>query len=204
MGLLVDGAWQEDISRTTGRPLCPAVVDASAISSPPTAAPGPTGEGGFPAEAGRYHLYVSLACPWAHRTLIFRTLKKLDDVISVSITEPLYGKTGWEFGTARGGTLDSVNGKIDARRNLPARRSALYRPRLGAGTVGQEAAHHRQQRILRNHPHAEFGVRRLHRRAHRLLSGRIARRNRSHQRPRLSECQQRRLSRRLRHQPGRL
>src|ERR1700733_3973407 len=71
---------------------------------------GPTGEGGFPAEAGRYHLYVSLACPWAHRTLIFRALKKLDNVISVSNTEPLYGKTGWEFAT-QGGPPDTVNGK---------------------------------------------------------------------------------------------
>ena len=47
--------------------------------------PGPSGDGGFKAEAGRYHLYVSLACPWAHRTLIFRTIKGLEDLISVSI-----------------------------------------------------------------------------------------------------------------------
>ena len=77
----------------------------------PDGSPGPSGKGGFPAEAGRYHLYISLACPWAHRTLIFRNLKQLDDVISVSMAEPLYGKTGWEFGTERGGTLDNVNGK---------------------------------------------------------------------------------------------
>ena len=73
--------------------------------------PGPTGIGGFAAERGRYHLYVSLACPWAHRTLIFRKLKKLDDVISVSVTEALLGKKGWEFGTEPGATLDTVNGK---------------------------------------------------------------------------------------------
>ena len=73
--------------------------------------PGPTGKGGFPAERGRYHLYVSLACPWAHRTLIFRKLKKLEDVISVSVTVPLFGKKGWEFGTEPGATLDTVNGK---------------------------------------------------------------------------------------------
>ena len=58
---------------------------------------GPSGEGGFKAEAGRYHLYVSLACPWAHRTLIFRTLKGLEDVISVSVVEPLMLEHGWEF-----------------------------------------------------------------------------------------------------------
>ena len=73
--------------------------------------PGPERGGWLPAERGRYHLYISLACPWAHRTLIFRALKKLDDVISVSITEPLYGKTGWEFGTAPGTTPDTANGK---------------------------------------------------------------------------------------------
>src|SRR6202035_5264622 len=74
-------------------------------------APGPTGKGGFPAERGRYHLYVSLACPWAHRTLLFRKLKKLEDVISISITEPYMGPAGWEFGTGPGATLDTVNGK---------------------------------------------------------------------------------------------
>ena len=74
--------------------------------------PGPTGQGGFPAEAGRYHLYVSLACPWAHRTLIFRRLKKLEEVISVSVVEPVLGNRGWEFGTGPGATLDTVNGKL--------------------------------------------------------------------------------------------
>src|SRR4051812_42897352 len=60
----------------------------------------PDGSGGFPVERGRYHLYVSLACPWAHRTLIFRTLKKLEDVISVSIVEPVMSREGWAFSEA--------------------------------------------------------------------------------------------------------
>jgi putative glutathione S-transferase len=110
MGLLVNGAWQEDISRTTnGRFNRPPSSFRNFVTADGSA--GPTGEGGFAAEAGRYHLYISLACPWAHRTLIFRALKKLDNVISVSLAEPLYGKTGWEFGDARGGTPDTVNGK---------------------------------------------------------------------------------------------
>jgi putative glutathione S-transferase len=110
MGLLVNGAWQEDISRTdNGRFVRPATRFRNFVTADGGA--GPTGEGGFAAEAGRYHLYISLACPWAHRTLIFRALKKLDDVISLSVTDPLYGKTGWEFGTARGGTPDDANGK---------------------------------------------------------------------------------------------
>ena len=187
MGLLVNGAWQEDISRTSnGQFVRPSTSFRNFVTADGSA--GPTGEGGFQAEAGRYHLYISLACPWAHRTLIFRALKKLDNVISVSNTEPLYGKTGWEFGT-EGGHAGQRQRQNDARRNLSARRSALYRPRLGAGAVGQKAPHHRQQRILRNHPHAEFGVRRLHQCACRLLSSRTARRNRPHQRPRLSDRQ---------------
>lgn len=55
------------------------------------------GSSGYPAEAGRYHLYVSLACPWAHRTLIVRALKKLDSVVSVSIVEPVMSEQGWAF-----------------------------------------------------------------------------------------------------------
>jgi glutathionyl-hydroquinone reductase len=109
MGLLVDGVWQEDVSRTKeGRFIRPTTRYHSVVT-----ADGAAGKSGdrFPAEAGRYHLYVSLACPWAHRTLILRKLKGLENVISVSVTEPLYGKTGWEFGTAQGGTIDNVNGK---------------------------------------------------------------------------------------------
>ncbi len=110
MGLLVDGIWQEEASRTRdGHFIRPQTRFRNFVT--PDGSAGPSGEGGFAAEDGRYHLYVSLACPWAHRTLIFRKLKKLENVISVSITEPLYGKTGWEFGTAPGATTDQPNGK---------------------------------------------------------------------------------------------
>ncbi len=71
--------------------------------------PGPTGEGGFPAEAGRYHLYVSFACPWAHRTLIFRVLKKLEDLISISVVHPLMPEESWVFGKYPGATQDHIN-----------------------------------------------------------------------------------------------
>jgi len=110
MGLLVNGAWQDDISRTKdGHFIRPSTSFRNFVTADGSA--GPSGEGGFPADAGRYHLYISLACPWAHRTLIFRSLKKLENAISVSVAEPLYGKTGWEFGAVRGGTRDEVNGK---------------------------------------------------------------------------------------------
>ncbi len=70
---------------------------------------GPSGEGGFTAEPGRYHLYVSHACPWAHRTLIFRALKGLEDVISVSVVHPLMPAESWVFGEYPGATVDHIN-----------------------------------------------------------------------------------------------
>jgi len=76
----------------------------------PDGSPGPTGEGGFKAEAGRYHLYVALICPWASRTLIGRKLKKLDDVIPVSVVEPILTEQGWRFGDYPGSDRDTVNG----------------------------------------------------------------------------------------------
>ena len=70
---------------------------------------GPSGEGGFAAEPDRYHLYVSYACPWAHRTLIFRVLKELEDVISVSVVHPLMPAESWVFGEYPGATEDHIN-----------------------------------------------------------------------------------------------
>jgi len=70
---------------------------------------GTSGEAGFAAEPGRYHLYVSYACPWAHRTLIFRALKGLEDVISVSVVHPLMPAESWLFGEYPGATEDHVN-----------------------------------------------------------------------------------------------
>ena len=76
----------------------------------PDGSAGPTGEGGFRAEAGRYHLYVALICPWASRTLIGRRLKGLDDIVSVSVVEPVLTPQGWRFGNAAGADPDPVNG----------------------------------------------------------------------------------------------
>lgn len=110
MGLLVDGVWQEDASRTKdGHFIRPNAHFRNWIT--PDGGPGPSGEGSFPAEAGRYHLYVSLACPWAHRTVIFRKLKKLEKVISLSNVSPDMLKEGWTFNREEGSTGDEVNGK---------------------------------------------------------------------------------------------
>ncbi|MCC6610355.1 MAG: glutathione S-transferase family protein [Burkholderiales bacterium] len=111
MGHLLDGVWREDFfdHDERGRFVRQATRFHSWIT--PDGAAGPTGEAGFKAEPGRYHLYVSLACPWAHRTLIFRKLKKLDDLISVSIVDPVMGAEGWAFSHAPGAIPDTVEGK---------------------------------------------------------------------------------------------
>ncbi len=75
----------------------------------PDGSPGSTGEDGFPAEPGRYHLYVALICPWASRTLIARKLKGLEDVISISVVEPALTDQGWRFGDYPGADHDEIN-----------------------------------------------------------------------------------------------
>jgi len=111
MGLLIDGVWREDsndarISRD-GHFVRPQTRFRNFVT--PDGRAGPSGEGGFSAEAGRYHLYVSLACPWAHRTVIMRRLKELDSVISMSTVAPYMGPQGWTF-EAEDSTGDPVNG----------------------------------------------------------------------------------------------
>jgi putative glutathione S-transferase len=110
MGLLVDGVWQDDGVRTKdGHFVRPTTKFRNWVT--PDGAAGPSGEDGYAAEAGRYHLYVSLACPWAHRTVIFRKLKALESVISMSVVSWYMGPTGWAFKTDEGSSGDDVNGK---------------------------------------------------------------------------------------------
>jgi glutathionyl-hydroquinone reductase len=111
MGLLVEGVWRDEqhSERTPdGRFVRPTTRFRNWITE--DGAAGPTSEGGFAAARDRYHLYVALACPWAHRTVIMRTLKGLEEVVSMSIVEPLYGPHGWRFGTSPGTIPDTVNG----------------------------------------------------------------------------------------------
>jgi putative glutathione S-transferase len=112
MGLLIKGQWHDQWYNTEDS-------DGEFIRSDtqfrnwvtPDGAAGPTGNAGYRAEAGRYHLYVSLACPWAHRTLIFRKLKRLETVISVSIVHPHMLEHGWSFDPGFGTDGDAVNHK---------------------------------------------------------------------------------------------
>lgn len=100
MGKLVDGLWQSGKVATTTKDGSFDRPDSSWRNwITPDGEPGPSGEGGFAAESGRYHLYVSLACPWAHRTLVFRALKGLADHITVDVVHPLMGEDGWTFAT---------------------------------------------------------------------------------------------------------
>ncbi|WP_286239555.1 glutathione S-transferase family protein [Neptuniibacter halophilus] len=98
MGLLIEGQWH-DQWYDTGKHKGEFVRSESQFRHWITAdgSAGPTGEGGFQAEPGRYHLYVSLACPWAHRTLIVRKLKGLEQMISVDVVHPLMLEQGWSF-----------------------------------------------------------------------------------------------------------
>ncbi len=108
MGLLVNGEWR-DQGYGTGASGGKFVRQQTAWHNWITAdgAPGPTGGGGFAAEPGRYHLYVSLACPWAHRTVIFRVLKGLEGLISVSVLHPHMLENGWEFKPCDAGRFES-------------------------------------------------------------------------------------------------
>jgi putative glutathione S-transferase len=100
MGLLIDGEWRDQaLVSTSERGAFQRAESQFRNWVTLDGAPGPSGEGGFPAESGRYHLYVSLACPWAHRALIFRRLKGLEDHVGVSVVHPDMLRDGWEFGT---------------------------------------------------------------------------------------------------------
>jgi putative glutathione S-transferase len=111
MGLLIDGRWHDrwyDTKGSGGRFVRSEAPFRNWVTA--DGSPGPSGEGGFAAEPGRYHLYVSLACPWAHRTLIFRKLKGLEGMIGVSVVHWHMGEQGWTFEAAPGATGDTLYG----------------------------------------------------------------------------------------------
>jgi putative glutathione S-transferase len=117
MGQLVDGVWDDiwyDTKSSGGAFKRSTAGFRNWITADGSA--GPSGEGGFAAQAGRYHLYVSYACPWAHRTLIFRKLKGLEDLIDISVVHPDMLDDGWTFETdAHGATGDRLYGLPFAR-----------------------------------------------------------------------------------------
>jgi putative glutathione S-transferase len=111
MGMLVDGKWHDvwyDTKASQGRFVRSESQFRHWIT--PDGSPGPSGAGGFAAEPGRYHLYVSLACPWAHRVLIYRKLKELEDLLPISAVNLYMGAEGWTFDDGPGVIPDTVNG----------------------------------------------------------------------------------------------
>lgn len=109
MGKLVEGKWHDvwyDTSATNGRFVRESAGFRNWVTS--DGRPGPSGKGGFAAASGRYHLYVSHACPWAHRTMIFRRLKGLSQHVSVSVVNHAMGDKGWTFGEAKGVVPDPI------------------------------------------------------------------------------------------------
>ena len=108
MGFSIDGRWHDrwnDTKAADGRFVRAEAQFRSWITA--DGSPGPSGDGGFKAEPDRYHLYVSYACPWAHRTLIYRVLKGLEDMISLSVVDWFLGEVGWTFKNAE--LPDTVN-----------------------------------------------------------------------------------------------
>ena len=111
MGLLFNGKWVDrwyDTAGHEGHFVRKAAQFRNWITA--DGSPGPSGRGGFEAEAGRYHLYVSLACPWANRALIFRHLKGLEDLIGLSVVHWYMGEEGWTFEPGEGVIPDPIHG----------------------------------------------------------------------------------------------
>jgi putative glutathione S-transferase len=117
MGMMVEGAWRSDVDHLVApdgsfvRPASTFRNWITADGSPgPSGAPASNGEAGFKAEPGRYHLYVSYACPWAHRTLLYRALLGLEESIGVSVVHPVNIVEGWDFADFPGATGDRLGG----------------------------------------------------------------------------------------------
>ena len=139
MGYLVEGRWTSTDQRPTGQFIRGDSQYRNWITS--DGSPGPSGEGGFKAEAGRYHLYVSLACPWASRALIFRSLKGLEDrMVGLSITHWLMAEHGWTFAHGEGVVADGVNG-VEFLHQLYTRANPTYSGRVTVPVLWDKQRH---------------------------------------------------------------
>ena len=188
MGIVVDGQWRDEelpaetskageFQRATSRFRDWITAD---------------GSSGFKAEPGRYHLYVAHGCPWAHRTLIYRAVKKLNSAITVAYALPGMKQQGWMYGDDPA-FPDCVPDRLNGFRYLHEAYTASDPHYTGKVTVptlwDTKTRSIVNNEFIRNHPHAQQRVRRRRRRSDGLLSGRVARRYRPHQRLRLRQYQ---------------
>ncbi len=174
MGAFVDGTWREgDFPHdTTGHFVRPDAPFRNWVTASGEA--GPSGAGGFKAEPDRYHLIISLACPWAHRTLIFRRLKGLESMISLSVVHWLLAERGWTFDAGPGVIPDPIFGASELREFYVKARPD-YSGRVTVPVLWDKTDEHdRQQRIVGNHPHVQQRLRWGRRGRGRLLSERPA------------------------------
>jgi putative glutathione S-transferase len=145
MGLLVEGRWQDKWYESSKDGAFQREQAQRRNWVTTDGKPGPTGVGGFAAEAGRYHLYVSLACPWAHRTLILRKLKGLESLIDVSVVSYLMLENGWTFDQSHGSTGDKLD-HFDFMRQRYTADTADYTGRVTVPVLWDK----QQQRIVNN------------------------------------------------------
>jgi len=146
MGLLVQGVWQDrwyETEKNKGEFIREAAKLRHWVT--PQGAAGPSGEGGFKAETGRYHLYVSHACPWANRTMIMRVLKGLEKVITVSVVSPYMGEQGWTFERGSGSSGDALYA-LDYLHQIYTRNDASHSGRVTVPVLWDK----QQQRIVSN------------------------------------------------------
>lgn len=146
MGLLIDGQWHDQAYDTASKG-GEFVREMASLRDWVSAAggEGPDGKPGHVAEAGRYHLYVCLACPWAHRTLIMRRLKGLAPLMGVSHTSPLMGEEGWSYHQEKGSSGDTLNG-VEFHRELYMLTDAKFTGRVTVPALWDD----HQKRIINN------------------------------------------------------
>ncbi len=151
MGLLIEGTWRDewyDTDKHGGEFVRETAKLRDWVT--PRGEKGPQGQPGLPAEVGRYHLYVSLACPWAHRVLIVRKLKGLEGLIGLSHVSPLMLDQGWTFRVDEGSSGDRING-VDFHHQLYTMTDSAY-----TGRVTVPALWDTQQRRIVNNESAEL------------------------------------------------
>ncbi|MDF2491167.1 MAG: glutathionyl-hydroquinone reductase YqjG [Pseudomonas sp.] len=145
MGLLIEGRWHDQWYESSKNGAFERETSQRRHWVTADGAPGPDGEGGFEAEAGRYHLYVSLACPWAHRTLIVRKLKALETLIDVSVVSWHMGEHGWTFDSDTGSSGDHL-GPLQYLHERYTRDDPQYTGRVTVPVLWDK----RQNRIVSN------------------------------------------------------